>query len=283
MRQPTLTEVFPVIGHLLNEPVPENMIYGTCEHCGEELRHGKYELPGGKFIYPKLDCDCVIKARDKRIAIENRKMVSQEIHRHMKSHLINPKILHASFSSFQEREGAATMAKKCFEYAETFEEQKDGLILFGGVGGGKSHLARSIQRKVEGQGWATLFLDFPQLIELAKETFSSQSANINNILRGAIEVDLLVLDEIGFLHLTAWEAKTLLFPIINGREGKKTILTTNLNPDELERWFKYGGKDGKEILDEKGRIYDRLYGSCRFIINRATSYRKESRNKKVEG
>lgn len=283
MKQPTITEIAPIIGTLLNEPVPKNMVYGACEHCGSELRHGKYELPGGKFIYPKLECDCVIKKRDREIAIANRKMQSQEIQRHMKSHLINPKIVDATFASFQEREGAVKMAKKCLEYANNFEEQKDGLILFGGVGGGKSHLARAIQRKVEAEGWATLFLDFPQLIELAKETFSSQSANINNILRGAIEVDLLVLDELGFLHLTAWEAKTLLFPIINGREGKKTIITTNLNPDELENWFMWGGKDGREVLDDKGRIYDRLYGSCRFIINRATSYRKESRNKKVEG
>lgn len=269
-------EAVPAIANLSNEEraKPENMVYGTCEKCGAELRHGEYKL-GDKMIYPKLACNCEIKSRDKQMKIEERKRQTAEMQKYTRRHLINPKIINAGFKNFVTRPGTENMLENAKQFFRDFESEEDGRVFFGAPGNGKSHLARAIQRSLEADGWATLFFDWPQLIELAKETFSKKEASINNIIRAAIDADLLVLDEIGFLHLTEWEAKALLFPIINGRQGKKTILTTNLNIDELEEWFMFD-KDGNP-LDEKGRIFDRLIGSYRFVENKGTSKRKEDR------
>lgn len=172
------------------------------------------------------------------------------------------------------------MLEKSLNFYRGFSAQKLGMLFFGTPGNGKSHLARAVQRSLDADGWATLFLDWPQLVEIAKATFnqrpadgSQRAASIDGIVRAAVNADLVVLDEIGAGDLTDWEFKTLLFPIINGRQGKKTIYTTNLSPDRLEQWFARD-KNGKP-LDEDGRCIDRILGNCEIIKNNGSSKRRE--------
>jgi DNA replication protein DnaC len=123
-------------------------------------------------------------------------------------------------------------------------------------------------------------LDWPQLTELAKATFDQNNVNVADIVRGAVDADLLVLDEIGAGKLTEWEFKTLLFPLLNGRTGKKTIVTTNLTLKELENWFMWGrpdgqGKDTYTPIDDKGRLFDRVLGNFQLVKNSGSSKRRE--------
>lgn len=258
----------------------------TCEHCGGEIKRlelpDPFGRPGHKFR-PWPACPCVIKAHEKQQAWEARMERKRRLQQTYAKNIVSPAIVNARFDNFMPRPGTETTYKKALEFAKSFDENTTtGLLLFGPTGNGKSHLGRSIERELDAQGWATLFLDWPQLVELAKATFNKQSkVTTADYIRAALDADLLVLDEIGAGALTSFEFKELLFPIINGRSGKATVFTTNLDPDRLERWFAED-KDGRP-LDTDGRLIDRILGGCSIVINRGTSKRREDAKRRIEG
>lgn len=261
-----------------------------CEKCGGTIKRLYLPNPFGKFMpadafRPWQTCPCVIAANEAREAWEAKLERKRKLQRTYAKNIMAPSIADARFSNFVPREGTETAFRKAKEFREKFsEDTKVGLLLFGSVGNGKSHLARAIEYELDMDGWATLFLDWPQLVELAKATFKANSRfSISDYVRAAIDADLLVLDEIGAGTLTEFEFKELLFPIVNGRSGKGTIYTTNLNPDRLEKWFASPGKDGKTPIDEDGRLIDRILGNCDIVINRGTSKRKEDAKRRIEG
>lgn len=117
------------------------------------------------------------------------------------------------------------------------------------------------------------------MIDDAKKYKSN--VGVNDIINAAINCDLLTLDELGAGKLTQEDFEDVLFPIINGRQGKITNFTTNLDLDELRAWFatdKYG-----KPLDDKGRLIDRILGSCEIIQNKGTSKRQEDAIARLRG
>ncbi|MDP5277231.1 ATP-binding protein [Chengkuizengella axinellae] len=192
----------------------------------------------------------------------------------MKQSLMSKTLKHASFDNFILRDGTEEAYSEFKRFAEDFENQEFGKMVYGSVGNGKSHLAAATHHELYEQGYVTLFLDCSQLFNLVKDTMNRNSKiTITDIITAANTCDLLTLDELGSGYLTEYEFNSILYPIINGRMGKKTNYTTNLNLRELKEWFakdKYGNP-----LDEKGRLLDRIIGSCDIIENRGTSKRQE--------
>ncbi|MBP2245324.1 DNA replication protein DnaC [Paenibacillus xylanexedens] len=206
--------------------------------------------------------------------IEERRTKTIEIQKVFnRMNLVPDSLKDAGFKNFKERTGTEKSFELAKEFYRNFENVEMGYLFYGGTGAGKSHLCRAIQRSLDADGYPTLFLDWVKLSDLARASISDKNINIHAIVRAAIEVDLLVLDDIGAGHLTDYEYKTVAFPIINGRQGKKTLYTSNLDPERLEQWFS-ADKDGKP-LDEDGRCIDRIIGSCKFVRNKATSMRRE--------
>lgn len=118
---------------------------------------------------------------------------------------------------------------------------------------------------------------------MAQATFKSKGpTTVHDIVIGAVNADLLVLDEIGVAPLTNWEYKNILFPILNGRLGKKSksIFTTNLDLGRLANWFAYDKDSGP--LDEDGRLIDRLIGACDIVKNNGTSKRREDAERRMK-
>ncbi len=212
---------------------------------------------------------------DKRRKREQRLAEQQERRGAYKDDIVNPKIRNASFKNFERRKGTEAVIEACKRFYREFEEREDGLMMFGGVGNGKSHLARAVQRYLDYDGYVTLFLDFPMLSELAKDTFGKSGISVADLIKSATAADLLVLDELGIAPLTTFEYKSLLFPILNGRAGKKTIITTNLDMNRLDRWLSED-KDG-QTLDEDKRMMDRIIGGFEIVQNKGTSKRQEDR------
>lgn len=252
-----------------------------CLQCRREIY--RLELPafgdpakggkGGPIIRPLPDCGCNAKREKEHQEIAERMERRARLSKHYSKHIVSAAIKNASFENWIMRPGTEKAHEAAQAFDKEFEGRTLGLLLIGAPGNGKSHLARAVQRSVDARGWATLFLDWPQLVELAKSTFDQHNISVGDIIRGAVDADLLVFDELGAGKLTDWEFKTLLFPIINGRSGKKTLATTNLNLKELEQWFMWD-KDRKP-LDDKGRLFDRLLGNFQMVQNDGTSKRRE--------
>lgn len=195
--------------------------------------------------------------------------------------IMNEKLKQASFENFQPRTGTEQVHRAALDFIETYETRKTGMLFYGPPGNGKSHLMAAIHHELNRQGFVCLFLDVPQLLKLAKSAtkFNSKFTLID-VINGAVSCDLLTLDELGAGELLADEYKDVLFPILNGREGKKTNITLNLDLEELEQWL-FKDKWGN-VIDKDGRLFDRILGSSDIYHNTATSKRREDAIKRMQ-
>ena len=77
----------------------------------------------------------------------------------------------------------------------------------------------------------TLFINYHELILSLKSAQKKQ--HLERVMRRYERYNLLIIDELGYLPISAEKAK-LLFQLINGRyERKSTIITTNV---QLSNW-----------------------------------------------
>lgn len=253
----------------------------TCLTCREDLRWIQLDPPLNRIVWSV--CDCPNRIQAKELEENERRMLRGKLESIYKHNLMNEDLEKARFSNFIPREGTEKLHKAALKFRQVFSNERGnvkGVVGYGGVGNGKSHLFASIHQELFAEGYVSLFIDCSRLFIMAEDAkkFSSK-VSINEIVNAAIKCDLLTLDELGAGRLTEEEFNDVLFPIINGRQGKPTNFTTNLNLDELSQWFatdKYG-----KPLDSKGRLVDRILGSCSIIENTGTSKRKEDALKRM--
>lgn len=110
------------------------------------------------------------------------------------------------------------------------------LLLEGGYGSGKTHLAAAVANARLELGEAVLFITTPDLLDHLRSTFGPQSEVAYDETFDRIrEATLLVLDDLGVENPSAW-AKEKLFQLLNYRYIHRlpTILTTNVPTDALD-------------------------------------------------
>ncbi len=109
------------------------------------------------------------------------------------------------------------------------------LLLLGGFGCGKTHLAAAIANSVVSMGVPTLFLTVPDLLDTLRFSYTSEDTTFEQRFDEIRNAPLLVLDDFGTQNATAW-AQEKLFQIVNYRYINKLplVVTTNLDMDEIE-------------------------------------------------
>lgn len=112
-----------------------------------------------------------------------------------------------------------------------FVSQKENVLLVGGSGTGKTHLATALAIAACKAKHSVRFFTVSQLVETLIEARSERA--LTRMRTNLKKLDLLVLDELGFVPLPASGAE-LLFEIIADRYEKgSVIMTTNL---AFEEW-----------------------------------------------
>ena len=115
----------------------------------------------------------------------------------------------------------------------SFLDNQENIIFIGSPGVGKTHLSIGLGIEACRQDVRTLFINCHELILRLKAAQEKQ--HLERVMRRYERYDLLIIDELGYLPISAEEAK-LLFQLINGRyeringryERKSTIITTNV-------------------------------------------------------
>jgi DNA replication protein DnaC len=143
-----------------------------------------------------------------------------------------------------------------------FMEEAKNVLFVGASGVGKTHLAISIGVKAVQQRKRVMFYTAEQLTVMLAG--AEVSGNLNRTLENLSRVDLLIIDELGYLSLTKQTAK-LFFQLISKRyETGSVIITTN---KPFEEWGEIFNDDivASAILDRL------LHNSYPFLINGKSS------------
>lgn len=123
---------------------------------------------------------------------------------------------------------------------------KNTLFFQGDTGLGKTHLSYSVYKSFVDNAKPAIFVDFPSLLTMIRNTYNKYDKGLTqeNIMDALQNCELLVLDDVGAEYVKpdqngfeSWAAD-ILFQIVNARQGKKTIYTTNFTSKQLSQ--KYG-------------------------------------------
>jgi DNA replication protein DnaC len=139
-----------------------------------------------------------------------------------------------TFDNFDSKTLGVTEA---YDLARRFAEDPYGwLVLRGGVGCGKTHLAAAIANAALKAGLPVLFAVVPDLLDHLRSTFSpSSEIQYDELFEGVRSTHLLVLDDLGTESATPW-AQEKLFQLINHRYNNQlpTVITTNRRLESLD-------------------------------------------------
>jgi DNA replication protein DnaC len=121
--------------------------------------------------------------------------------------------------------------------AREFAESPEGwLILLGGYGCGKTHLAAAIANYCIQRGHPCLFVVVPDLLDHLRAAYSPGSAvAYDERFEAILEAPLLILDDLGAQQATPW-AQEKLYQLFNHRynAGLPTVITSNRLLEEMD-------------------------------------------------
>lgn len=127
--------------------------------------------------------------------------------------------------------------REAFERSRAFAQNPTGwLVLMGGYGCGKTHLAAAIANFRVALGHAVLFVVVPDLLDHLRASYAPNStAGLDERLEEIREAPLLILDDLGAHNSTPW-AQEKLFQILNYRYNGRlpTVITTNQRLEDLD-------------------------------------------------
>jgi DNA replication protein DnaC len=144
-----------------------------------------------------------------------------------------------------QRHALALCEKFATNWLELYEKGTS-LILTGGPGTGKTHLACAIANAIINEHLtAVRFIAVTAMLRRIKETYGGHTeATEAKVIDGFSTCDLLIIDEIG-VQVGSEHEKLLLFEVLNNRYGSllPTILLSNMSSDDLEPYL------GHRIMD----------------------------------
>ena len=137
----------------------------------------------------------------------------------------------------------------------SFIERASNIVFIGETGTGKTGLSIGLLRKALERGKRGLFMKAQDLFDDMYASLADRSSR--KLLNRLAKLDLLVIDEMGYLNLRP-EQSNIFFKLMEERYGRKaTIITTNL---KYEDWYDFLGQ--KEMV---GALLDRLRHRCTTI------------------
>jgi len=202
---------------------------GVCPLCGG-LGYLRADVPVGHPDFGQLvPCTCRLAELAEQRVVVLRALSDLEILSRM------------TFETFIS-EGPGLLPDKqanlrwAYDEARTFAEKPEGwLMLKGGYGCGKTHLAAAIANTCVERGQPVLFITVPDLLDHLRATFApSSSVEYDTRFEDVRATSVLILDDLGTESSTPW-AQEKLFQIFNYRYNAKlpTVITTNRELEEI--------------------------------------------------
>ena len=261
----------------LPSSIPENiedyygedgLLYcGKC-HTPKEAFFAKDIALMGKNKHP-VECSCQRIERTTQEALISQQKHSDLVRRLKTEGFSDPAMLNWTFENDNGRNLQMHHAHRYVEQWQTMRSENLGLLLWGGVGTGKSFLAGCIANALMEQEVPVRMTNFARILNELNSSFSGRNEAIDKLCR----YPLLVIDDFGIERGTEY-ALEQIYNIVDSRyrSRKPLIVTTNLTLDEI--WHPQD--------TAHARIYDRLLEMCVPISCIGVSFRKETAQEKLE-
>ena len=180
-----------------------------------------------------------------------------------------------TLGNFEPRSEAQQAAyRRALAYCEGFPQRVAseglGLLFWGPADSGKTHLATGIlselvaSRNLSGQFW-----EFAALVQEMGRAYDKRSGiTVFDTLQGALDVDLLLLDDLGSRRIPDWAHNTL-FEIVDARyrARRPTLVTTAFEDADLASAAGAEQMRRDEYLIDRigARVRSRLLEMCLFV------------------
>ena len=255
-----------------NDAVVDGLM--ICGTCGAPKQR-RISIDGTVHVIPDV-CRCERKKREE----EQKRKEEQKREQHVSAWR---KECFSSFGDGSLRiadkmrfEGApkSDTEKKCRLYAERFDialENNYGIVLCGGVGTGKTHLAGCICSKVIEEGYTAAFRS---LVPLAQKAVSVRESDREEAASILCATDLLVFDDFGVERRSEYMNEAVGTAIdIRYQTGKPLIITTNLTKNDFQN-----PQD-----ESQRRVFSRITEMCAFLPVDGPDRRIAIHNAKYKG
>ena len=229
----------------------DGLLYcGKC-HTPKEAFFTKGIALMGKNKHP-VECSCQHTEREKQEALISRQKHSDLVRRLKAEGFSNPAMLNWTFENDNGRSPQMHHAHRYVEQWQTMRAENLGLLLWGGVGTGKSFLAGCIANALMEQEVPVRMTNFARILNELNRSFSGRNEVVDKLCRYL----LLIIDDFGMERGTEY-ALEQIYNIVDSRyrSRKPLIVTTNLMLDELRH-----PQDTAHA-----RIYDRCW-KCAFLF-----------------
>jgi len=200
---------------------------------------------------------------------------------------------HCELSEFDtEFSGADPSIERAKIVASSFVREFDprggaGLLLVGGIGTGKTHLAVGILKElITARSSACLFCDYRELLKQIQNSYNnSVQATELQVLRPVFEAEVLLLDELGAVKPSEWVWDTVSL-VLNTRynDNRTTIITTNFADEpaaSVTRSLSPARAAAREetLGDRIGeRMRSRLHEMCRVVKMEGPDFRQKCKS-----
>ena len=171
----------------------------------------------------------------------------------------------ASFDAKRDREAFDA----CSKYAKAenlLELQRNSLLIAGGYGSGKTHLAAAVTQALTDRGISVLFGTAIEHFDRIRDDF--EHTGLNKHIAKMKAANVLVIDDLGKEKKSDW-TKQVLFDVVNYRYEHKLpiIITTNLVSED--------GKDFSALANHvEGAVYSRICEMCNIVVTKGGDYRQ---------
>jgi DNA replication protein DnaC len=154
-----------------------------------------------------------------------------------------------------------------------YVERRENVLLVGNPGTGKTHLATALAASACGLGKRVRFW---RVTELVTQLMEAREERILMRWKSQLgRLDLLVLDELGYVPTSKLGAELLFEVISTAYERTSLIVTTNL---PFERWVEVLGSERLT-----GAVLDRLTHRCHILELNGESYRLKDAKRRRQG
>ena len=249
----------------------DKIFHNKCKFCGKDLKpigldYLYANIPLSSIEYERCDCE-ESKAYWNEIDLKEqiqkkRKHFEQMIRQFYIQNYSSKRIQDYQFKNLiitennkKEVEIAKDFTEKCIN-----KNQKNGLIITGKSGVGKTHLATAILNKLTEKDMLVLMGRLIVLLDVIKDTFKDFSSKEKDIIELYSKVDMLIIDDLGTERISSWALEKLYTIIENRNENKLPIIvTTRFNKESLlDRFYQSEDEELSEAVIQK--LYQFCYG-----------------------